>query len=104
MAHKSRLIEYTKRGDKRMLYAIISDDGTIKTCSPKRWHCIDLPDHTPHDRLGQCAELRLRATRWQQFNRQVEDNALLREWGHGGVVDMRPAGLISLCEHHGILV
>ena len=28
----------------------------------------------------------------------------LRSWGHGGVVDMRPAGLIRLCEHHGILI
>jgi hypothetical protein len=101
MAHKARVIQYTKRdGSPRLEYWCVDDSGTIRTCSPGRWHRVDLPDHTPLERLEKCAEMRLRATRWTQFNRQVDDNATMRQWREHG----ETATLVRLCEHHGITV
>jgi hypothetical protein len=98
MSHKQRSIQYTRSGEERLEYWIVSDDGIISMCAPQRWHKVDLPDQTTPSTLERAAGIRYRATR-TQFRDRVDDNAWLRS---AKVAD--DSRYIALCSHIGIKV
>ena len=100
MPYKKRAITYYKReGNPRIEYWVVDDSDRITTCSPTKWHRVALPDQTTLETLAKCADIRYRATQ-KQFNKQVDDNAWLRN-------NPPPAGvnrMVHLCQHVGITV
>jgi hypothetical protein len=95
MPHKARLPTYTKAGERRIIYAAIDDTGTVKTMSPIVWHRLALDDTTPPSIAEEAARMRLKATRWTSFGRQVDDNTMSRQWPEG-------ERCRKLCDMHGI--
>lgn len=97
-AHKKRSIKYSKRdGNHRLEYWVVDESRRIRTCAPRTWHAVDLPDMTHPAIYFRAAEMRLASVRGQ-FKHRVEDSATLRTLPDDG----RP-GAVRLCEHHDIL-
>lgn len=96
--HKKRVIQYTKRDCNEFAeYWVIDADGGIATCSPARWHRVNLPDETDPATLEKVARMRYIKVR-TQFNKQVDDNTWLR-------ANPPPPGIghhAHLCQHLGI--
>ncbi len=97
--HKRRAIVYGRRDSTpRIEYQVISPSGVIRTCAPRAWHALPLPDATTPERLEAVAELRYRAKR-TQLRDVVDDNAWLRA---NEPADGRR--YVALCAHVGIVV
>jgi hypothetical protein len=96
LAYKVRVLDYPKRGDEpRPSYWLVDENDYMTKVSPAKWQHIKLEDRTSASVAEQIAGMRLRATRWKQFNKRVEDNSLARDWP----TDKRHR---MLCEYHNI--
>ena len=77
MSYKKRAITWTKAGEDRLEYWVVSDSGTISKTAPMRWHKVALEDQTTPATMETAACLRYRGANLQ-FSAQVDDNAWLR--------------------------